>query len=215
MKLPSALIALVYPPRCPFCGRLLERGEEGLCAQCQRALPWTPEQSREVDFCEACLAPLWYREGVVRAVRRYKFGHGRGHEVLLGGLMAQCLGDRWDQEADGVVWVPLSADHLRRRGYDQAELLARQVGKAAGLPALPALEKVRATGTQSDLREDAARRANVSGAYRVREGVDVAGLRLILVDDVVTSGATLSECAAVLRMAGAQSVVGLTLARAR
>lgn len=215
MKLPSVLLALVYPPRCPFCSRLLERGEEGLCARCQRALPWTPEKGRDVDFCEVCLAPLWYRDGVISAVHRYKFGHGRGHAALLGSLMAQCLSDRWGETADAVVWVPLSAEHLRRRGYDQAELLARRVGALAGLPVLPALKKVRRTGTQSSLREDAARRANVSGAYRVRDGVAVSGLRLILVDDVVTSGATLSECAAVLRTAGAQSVVALTLARAR
>ena len=215
MKALSAVLELIYPPRCPFCGRLLERGEDGLCARCQRSLPWTPEQGREVDFCDACLSPLHYRDGAVQAVHRYKFSHGRSHAVLLGTLMAQCLADRWDEPLDAVTWVPLSRRHLRSRGYDQAELLARRVGELADLPAVPLLEKVRNTGAQSSLGEDAARRANVSGAYRVKAGTEVAGLRLALVDDGVTSGATLSECAAELRMAGAASVVGLTLARAR
>ena len=215
MKALSAVLELIYPPRCPFCGRLLERGEDGLCARCQRSLPWTPEGGREVDFCETCLSPLRYQDGVVQAVHRYKFSHGRSHAALLGTLMAQCLADRWSEPLDAVTWVPLSKRHLRSRGYDQAELLARRVGELAGLPAVPLLEKVRSTDTQSSLSEDAARRANVSGAYRVKEGAEVSGLRLVLVDDVVTSGATLSECAAALRVAGAASVVGLTLARAR
>ena len=89
------------------------------------------------------------------------------------------------------------------------------MGEERGLPVLDALEKVRDTATQSRLERDSQRRANVLGAYRVREGVELSGLRLVLVDDVVTSGATLSECASCLRMAGAESVTALTLARAK
>lgn len=215
MRAVRALLTLLYPPKCPFCGRVLERREEGLCSRCRRTLPWTAGQSRSVDFCDACLSPLWYREGVRRAVHRYKFYHGRTHAALLGTLMAQCLRDNWPEPEDAVVWVPLSEKHRRRRGYDQAELLARRVGEECGLPVLDALEKVRDTATQSRLERESQRRANVLGAYRVREGAELAGLRLVLVDDVVTSGATLSECASCLRMAGAESVAALTLARAK
>ncbi|MGN0985283.1 MAG: ComF family protein [Candidatus Enterenecus sp.] len=215
MRAVRALLTLLYPPKCPFCGRVLEAREEGLCSRCRRTLPWTAGQSRSVDFCDACLSPLWYREGVRRAVHRYKFHHGRTHAALLGTLMAQCLRDNWAEPVDAVVWVPLSEKHRRRRGYDQAELLARRVGEECGLPVLDALEKVRDTATQSRLERESQRRANVLGAYRVREGAELAGLRLVLVDDVVTSGATLSECASCLRMAGAESVAALTLARAK
>lgn len=215
MSAVRALLSLLYPPRCPFCGRVLERREEGLCSRCQRTLPWTDERPRGVDFCDGCLSPLWYRDGVRQAVHRYKFNHGRAHAGLLGTLMAQCLRDRWADPVDAVVWAPLSEKHRRRRGYDQAELLARRVGEERGLPVLDALEKVRDTATQSRLERDSQRRANVLGAYRVREGVELSGLRLVLVDDVVTSGATLSECASCLRMAGAESVTALTLARAK
>lgn len=215
MKLWDKLLDLVYPPKCPFCGRLLERGEDGMCTCCQPALPWTEGQSEPVEFCDVSLSPLWYRDGVRAAVHRFKFLRGRMHGRLLGKLMAQCLRDRWDEPLDVVVWVPLSPGKLRKRGYDQVEILARRVGELAGLPVENALRKTRETSTQSSIKQDAARRANVLGAYEVRPGVDLRGRRVVLVDDVVTSGSTLSECAACLRMAGAERVIALTAARAR
>ena len=89
------------------------------------------------------------------------------------------------------------------------------MGEELNLPVLPALEKIRHNQTQSDLDSEGARRANALGAYAVLPEAGVEGKRVLLVDDVVTSGATLSECARVLRQAGAVKVYGLTLARAR
>ncbi len=215
MKLAGFLLDLLYPPKCPFCGRVLERGMDGMCLRCQAALPWVDGTERTVDLCESCLSPLWYRGGAREAVHRYKFRGGRSYSRVLGLLMAQCLADRWSKPVDMIVWAPLSAKHRKKRGYDQAELLARRVGEVTGLPVVAVLEKARDTKTQSRIDEDSARRANVVGAYTCRPGVELAGRRVVLVDDVVTSGATLSECALCLRMAGAASVVGLTLARAR
>jgi ComF family protein len=148
-------------------------------------------------------------------MHRYKFDGGRVHAKLFGTLMAQCLSDRWGGEVDLVTWVPLSKKHLKQRGYDQARLLAERVGEALSLPAEPTLVKRRDTGTQSQLESEQARRDNVRDAYAVLPGMDLSGKRVVLVDDVATTGATLSECAACLRQAGASSVAALTLARAR
>lgn len=210
------LLDLIYPPKCPFCGRVLERDEDGLCAQCQETLPWTQsDDGKDVEFCDACLSPLWYRDGVRKAVHRYKFGGGSAHARLFGGLMAQCLSDRQERPADLIVWAPLHRKRRKKRGFDQSELLAHRVGELAGLPVVPGFKKVRRTETQSQLQDAAARRANVAGAYVLLPGLDAAGKRVVLVDDVVTSGATLSECAALLRQAGAEEITALTLARAR
>lgn len=216
MKLLRWLLDLLYPPKCPFCGRILERGEEGWCASCQEELPWTgPGDAKRVECCDACLSPLWYRDGVREGMHRYKFGGGRGHAALFGTLMAQCLRDRWEEPADLITWAPLYPKRRRERGYDQAELLARRVGELTGLPVERTLEKIRATAVQSQSGEDEARKTNVQGAYRGLSGLDLTGRRVVLIDDVATSGATLSECAAELRKAGASAVVGLTFARAR
>ena len=212
----QCLCDLIYPPKCPFCGRVLEKGEDGLCVECQETLPWTePGDGKDVEFCDSCLSPLWYRDGVREAVHRYKFGGGSAHAPLFGELMAQCLSDRQERLAELIVWVPLHPKRRKKRGFDQSELLARRVGELTGLPVVPGFKKVRHTQIQSQLQEDSARRANVAGAYVLLPGLDAAGRRVVLVDDIVTSGATLSECAALLRQAGAEEITALTLARAR
>lgn len=215
MNLVGLCLNLLYPPRCPFCGRVLEAWEEGMCSRCQESLPWLQGAGKTVEFCKVCVSPLWYQDGVRRGMHCYKFWGGQDHARVLGLLMAQCLSDRWGEPMDCITWVPLSAGKLRRRGYDQSRLLALRVGELTGLEVVPTLEKVRETHQQSRIVAHSARRANVAGAYALRESADVEGKRVVLVDDVVTSGSTLEECAACLRMGGAEEVIGLTLAQAR
>lgn len=206
---------LLFPPKCPFCGRLLERGGELLCAGCQRELPWLTGAEREkpVEFTSGCAAPLRYQGRVPGAVQAYKFGGKSARSRAFGALVAQCVSDR-GMAADLVSWPPLSRKRLRQRGYDQARLLAEAVAAALGLPVEGTLVK-REVPAQSSLSGAAARRANVLGAYTVPAPELVRDRRVLLVDDVVTSGATLSECARVLRTAGAAEVSCAALARAR
>ena len=185
-----------------------------MCALCPRELPWTDGPDPTVEGCGLCLSPLCYRDGVRRAVYRYKFKGGAGLAGLFGELMSRCLGD-FRGGADGLAtWVPLHPKRRKRRGYDQAELLARRAAELCGIPAEATLEKVRVTDVQSQQAVEADRRANVEGAYRALPGLDLTGQRVVLVDDVVTTGSTLTQCAACLRSAGAAAVVGLTFAQA-
>ena len=209
-----ALPDLLYPPRCPFCGRVLERGENRLCALCQRELPRTDGPGPAPEGCDLCLSPLHYLGGVRRAVHRYKFKGVKSLSGLFGELMAQCLSDGRNGAVDLMTWVPLHPKRKKRRGFDQAELLARRAAELCGIPAVSTLEKVRRTGTQSRQNTEVDRRANVEGAYRALPGPDLTGKRVALVDDVVTTGSTLAQCAACLRGAGAAEVVALTFARA-
>ena len=111
-----------------------------------------------------------------------------------------------EPEVDVVTWVPIS--RLRRfvRGYDQDELLARAVAAELNLPCRPLLTKIRHNRTQSGIQGYAKRRANVLGVYRCPEPEAVAKQRILLVDDILTTGATLSECARVLLTAGAKEI---------
>lgn len=217
MSVREKVFDLLFPPKCPYCQKILDEPRAPVCPDCRPRLPWLEGAAgeRQIDFADGCFSPLAYRELVPGAIHRYKFGRVRALGKPFAALMAQCLGGRLPGGADLITWAPLSKKRLRERGFDQAELLAREVGRRLSIPAAPALEKTRNTGPQSELEEESARRANARGAYALLPGIDLSGKRVVLVDDVVTSGSTLGECAALLRQAGAAEVWCLTLAQAR
>lgn len=206
------LLDLLFPPKCPFCRCLLDSGEV-LCPNCQSDLPWT-QQEKAVEFLDTCVAPLWYQDNVRLSHHRYKFDGVTCYADPYSLLMSQCAADRLEGDFNVVCWAPLSRKRRRKRGYDQSELLACKVAERLELPVEPLLDKVRDTPAQSGQTDAAARRANVLGAYALKPDKSVAGKRILLVDDVATTGATLSECARVLRTAGAAGVCGLVLALA-
>ncbi len=211
------VLDLLFPPKCVFCGKVLDTGEDGLCARCQRELPWLTDGEAELtgEFFSLCAAPLRYQDKVRDSVRRYKFKGRRGYHKLYGRLVAQCVHDHLAGRYDLITWVPLSPQRKKERGYDQAFLLASAAALELGEVAVETLRKERNTDPQSGLTEDAQRRANVLGAYTPVDPELVAGKRVLLIDDVVTTGSTLSECARTLRTMGAADVVCAALARAR
>ena len=214
----GALLDLLFPPRCVFCRRLLHRGEEGICPRCQQELPWAlgAEAEQTGEFFSLCASPLWYQDQVRASFHRYKFKGVRGYSRTYGRLVAQCVQDHLARRYDLITWVPLSRARLRQRGYDQAMLLASAAALALDDVAAETLCKVRDTEAQSGLgKNDASRRANVLSAYQVTDPALVEGRRVLLIDDIVTTGSTLSECARVLRTAGATDVVCAALARSR
>lgn len=213
MSFPDRLLDLLYPPKCPFCGTLLERGEL-LCPNCRRELPWLKgaEAERRVELTEGCVSVVRYQGKVRSAVHAYKFRGKCWRCYAFGALVADAVREA-GYSADAVTYPSVSRKRLRWRGYDQAELLAREVGKSLGLPVLRTVNKEHRPA-QSELTDAAERRANLLGAYTAVEPKRFRGTTLLLVDDVLTTGATLSECAKTLRLAGAERVFCATLARA-
>lgn len=211
------LLDLLFPPRCIFCGKLLSSGERDFCARCQRELPWLegPAAEQKGEFFSLCAAPLRYQGAVRDSIRRYKFKGRQGYHKAYGKLVAQCVHDHLAGRYDLITWVPLSEKRKRERGYDQAFLLASAAALELGDVAVETLRKARNTDPQSGLEEESARRANVLGAYTAVDPELVAGKRVLLIDDVVTTGSTFSECARTLRTVGAADVVCAALARAR
>lgn len=207
------LLDLLYPPKCPFCGALLEKGEL-LCPSCQEDLPWLVGEAgeRELELTSGCVSALRYEGKVRNAIRGYKFGGRPSRGKTFGALLAQAVRGH-DRTADIITWPSLSPKRLRHRGYDQGELLARAAGERLGIPVVRTLEKSHRPA-QSGLEDKQAREANLLGAYRAVNTDVFAGKTLLLVDDVVTTGATLTECAKTLRLAGAGRILCAALADA-
>lgn len=213
MPVLNALLDLLYPPKCPFCGALLRKGDL-LCPDCRRDLPWLTGAAGEkrVELTAGCVSALRYEGKVRKAIHGFKFGGKSARSVPFGILVAQAVRDH-GVAADLVTWPSLSKRRLRERGYDQAKLLAETVGKELDLPVVRTLDKAHRPA-QSGLEDESSRRANLLGAYSAVEPERFAGKTILLVDDIVTTGATLSECAKTLRLAGAEKVVCATLAKA-
>ena len=147
------------------------------------------------------------------AIHRLKYSNSQDLAAPLGEMMASYWQDV-HLPADVIVPVPLHARRLRERGYNQAALLARELGKGVGLPVLEsALIRARHTSPQVDLNAEE-REENVRGAFRCPDD-QLAGKRVLLVDDVYTTGATLEACSLALKRGGVHTVWALTLARAR
>ena len=214
MNLRLALLDLLFPPKCPFCGRVLD--EVGVCSQCEKTLPWIEEHLCERKVGQSCCAaPLWYEESVRQALLRLKFHYAPGAAEPLGQLVARCAAEHFSGGFDVVTWVPVSRRRLRSRGYDQARLLAESACRLWEVRPEQLLQKITDNPAQSGLTEEAARRANVLGVYEAAEPERIQGYRILLVDDICTTGATLAECARTLRDAGAADVMCVCAALAR
>jgi len=232
----SAAASLLYPPTCVVCSANVARTEY-LCADCQRRAP------RIVPpFCSKCSEPFpgaidgaftcancanrtlgfdaavsaYRSRGVVRfIVLQFKYNR----QLQLRHPIAEWLEEAMNDPRlrpryfDLVVPVPLHPARLRERGFNQAELLAKILAQKINVPLNSALERIRYTTTQTAF-DRVERMENLRGAFRLRKKIGVRGLHVLLVDDILTTGSTLSECARVLREAGAQSVYAVTAARA-
>ena len=211
----AALLDLFFPPKCPFCGKVLDHA--GICPACEKALPWTEEGAgvRELPGGVRCAAPLWYEGKVREGLLRFKFQGARAAAGPLGELVARCAAERFSGAFDVVTWVPVSRRRLRSRGYDQARLLAESACRLWEVRPEQLLQKITDNPAQSGLTEEAARRANVLGVYEAAEPERIQGYRILLVDDICTTGATLAECARTLRDAGAADVMCVCAALAR
>jgi ComF family protein len=232
----QAAVSLLYPATCTICRQHLRAGEY-LCDACEAKI------ARIVPpFCETCSEPFdgsintaftcancahraihfdaavaAYRgRGIVRDVI-HQFKYNR--QIHLRHVVARWLCAALDDERlrniqfDLIVPVPLHPARQRERGFNQASVLAELLSAQTSIPCKPLLKRMRYTTTQTAL-DRSERMKNLHNAFRLRKNADVRGLRVLLIDDVLTTGSTLSECARILKRAGATSVHAATAARA-
>jgi len=201
------LVTLLLPGRCPVC----ERSGPAPCSTCWAELRPAPPLAPVPEGLDGCRSLLRYEGAGRELLARLKYRNGRSAVPWLVAGMAALVaraGAGTGTGVDVVTWAPTTAARRRARGFDQAELLARGVAGHLEVPCRPLL--ARAHGPPQTGRSRAERR--VGPAFTVRGGA-VAGLRVLVVDDVVTSGATLSAAATALRAAGATSVIAVTAGR--
>ena len=209
------VLDLIYPPKCSFCRKVTDKGMDGVCPACREKLPLLSDNDRRriLDGGFVCLSPLEYDSFVRDSFLRYKFSGFTSYAETYSKILAGCV-KNCGLSFDLVTWVPLSKTRKRKRGYDQAELLAKGVSDLLGLDCKGILYKNKETGVQSLTGGRTERKRNVKGAFSVMDEGDVKGRNILIIDDIVTTGATLSECCEVLKRSGAESITAAAFASA-
>jgi ComF family protein len=235
-KLYASVFSLVFPDECRICAEpLREVSRIPVCRTCLLK----PEPLAAEYFCVQCRSPFrssfpldeqglcglcrrgvrgfdaaysfgFYEDELRKLIHLFKYGRVQTLATPLGCLLALALPR--DQEFDVIVPMPLHWRKRWQRGFNQSALLASEIGRRTNVPVKNALRRIRSTATQAGLT-NAKRRLNVSGAFRARKRPALTGKRVLLVDDVMTTGATAASCARALKIAGARQVTLLTLAR--
>lgn len=234
----TGIADLIYPPRCVTCGALLERHDPlPLCPPCMAGIHFIgsplctrcgapfPAAEGKDHLCGECLIAERpyavarsvgrYEETLLEAIHRFKYQGKTGIGDLLSGIMADFAEKIWDMKAfERILPVPLHRRRLRERGFNQALILARGLAKRFNIPLdFTSLRRDLLTPPQVGL-DRKQRSVNVQGAFTVTHPERIIGRRLLLVDDVYTTGSTLTECTSVLIRAKAEAVAVLTMARA-
>lgn len=220
----KALLAAVFPDRCAYCGEVIPHPDR-LCAACAAELPVIePPTCEHCGFAagecrcdrrarsyDRCVAPFYYERMVRTGILRMKERERPYIVEELGLRMIRAFLQSGEALPDGVVYIPMTRREERRRDFNQSRLLALQVADGLGLPVWSALKKVQETCPQKSLPAQE-RSGNVLGVFDPDTAVSVEDKRVLLIDDLVTTGSTAGECAKILKLYGARRVVLLTAA---
>lgn len=218
----SALLTAFFPRRCAYCGRVIAR-EAIACEVCTEKRPLMDAplcfycgRSRQLCTCrqhrmafDRCIAAMRYEGCAERAVLRLKHKNDADVVRTMAQEMVRALAAAGQTDFDVVTFVPMGKKEMRARGFNQSRLLALELAKMIGCPCRTLLQKVLTTRPQKELTR-IERTGNLLGAFDIREEID--GMRILLVDDVMTTGATLHECAKMLAIGGASEITALVFA---
>lgn len=214
MKLKRWLKELFFPRKCVLCRRILEREETDLCRKCRMDAPEHITQPVKLPNLDSWLA-VWYYDGSVpESIHRFKFHGYRHYAESYGRLLAMKLAGN-AADFDLLTWIPTGKKRIRERGYDHARLLAEAVARELQAEPVKLLKKKWDNPPQSTLKDAAQRRANVLGIYQVTDSELVKGKRILILDDVITTGATAGEAARMLLLSDAAQVHCGVVAAAR
>src|SRR6266487_2108483 len=214
-----AITSLLYPPVCTICAAIVG-SDDYLCEGCEAKTtrivpPFCGNCAHRTIHFDAAVAAYRSRGIVRQIIHDFKYGRQIHLRHLVTRWLAAALDDLRlrGRRFDVIIPVPLHPARKRKRGFNQASLLAELLSAQISIQSKPLLERIRYTTTQTAL-DRTERMENLHNAFRLRKNANVRGLPVLLIDDVLTTGSTLNECARVLKFAGANSVHAATAARA-
>ncbi len=203
-KLKEAIIDTFFPVRCPYCNKVIDR-EDYACVDCKKLFPKS-SNSKYAFGNYICSAPFYYEGIFSKAVKTFKFGNCGGYAKQLSFMVVQSVHEIHKEiNFDIITCVPMHKDDLKKRGYNQAELLARECAKIMNIPYVDTLEKHKKNKIQHSIKAYE-RAKNVKGVYKLTQKDIVKGKNILIIDDIITTGHTLGECARILTKGKCKSV---------
>lgn len=204
-------LSLIYPNKCVLCGEALplDAGKAMLCPDCAREVrqKYRCTEELRIEGTDGAVAALYYRGLVAEAMKRYKFSHFQHYAPWFAAQLAPLIAERLeDWQPDLVTFIPLGMFRLYQRGYNQSKLLAEPIAAQLGLACAPLLRKRPFAAKQSLQRNAAKRLQNVKASFLPIGAYNLAGKSVLLIDDIITTGATVSAAASTLRQMGASRV---------
>lgn len=200
----SVLKAMLFPERCPYCNCVIEAGKPA-CNVCIKLMPQTFLENHAIGGYP-CYSPFFYNSIFATAVKRFKFSNYPQSAKKLAIPLAQSVLTLSDVKFDYVTCVPMHPKRERARGYNQSELLATEASKLMGVPYSDLLKKIKNNDEQHKCKTSAQRRDNVKGVYKAINNEKIKGKRILIIDDIFTTGYTLGECCRVLERGGSGAV---------
>lgn len=218
------IIGILFPPKCVFCGDIIEINMDmHICQCCYAKIPFIKydfggikQKEHTTGCCDRIICVCEYSGIVKKALIRYKFNNKSSYYSAFSALLYQKLENMTNcQKPDVIISIPLYSKKEALRGYNQSFLISRDLSKKLKIPEKSMLvSRIRDTGSQR-LLDRSARCFNLKDAFRVKDAKEIKGKVILLVDDILTTGNTLSECSRVLKEAGAKQVIGAVIASGR
>lgn len=210
----KSLLSVFFPLRCPFCKKVIS-SDEVVCKSCEEKISLKIIKNilnTRNGHKFMCVSPFFYTEPIRTAIHEYKFRGAKNFGIPFGKYTAAVLTSSVDiKKIDLITGVPLHKIRKRERGFNQSEVFAKEVGRLTKIKYIETLKKVRNNKIQHELGLKE-RIENVKGVYKAIDNDIVKGKTVVICDDILTTGNTMSECANVMFDAGAKEVIGLTIA---
>lgn len=203
-KLNESIKDILFPVRCPYCESVIPKTEYA-CEDCKKKFP-SPAIIKYAVGGYKCTSPFPYDGIFKKAVKKFKFGNKGGYAKQLAFPMVHSILESYQGvNFDLITCVPMHKKRLVQRGYNQAELLARECAKIMNIPYCDTLEKFKENREQHSIKASE-RAKNVKGVYRIIDKELVCDKNILIIDDIITTGHTLGECAGTLIKSGCNSV---------